>query len=55
MKGLMWMQKDKMFSRWKERFFLLTREYLQCFKRGNNQITEMGDFITKVSYHMNWS
>ena len=37
-----------MFSRWKERFFILTSNYLQCFKKGTSRITEMGGFIFKL-------
>ena len=44
----MWQQRDKMFSRWKERFFILTSNYLQCFKKGTSRITEMGGFIFKL-------
>ena len=48
-KGLLWQQKDKIFSQWKERYFILTSDYLQCFKKGTSRITEMGEFIFKVS------
>ena len=49
-KGLLWQQRDKIFSRWKERFFILTKEYLNCFKRGNlGDLSEMGEFLYKVS------
>ena len=44
-KGILWQQRDKIFSRWKERFFVLTNDYLQCFKKGSSRITEMGGFI----------
>ena len=37
-----------MFSRWKERFFNLTQDYLQCFKRGSAPNTEMGPFLFQV-------
>ena len=47
-KGLLWQQRDKLFSRWKERFFILSRDYLQCFKKGTTRITEMGVFMFKV-------
>ena len=47
-KGILWQQKDKFFSRWKERFFILTKDYLQCFKKENSRISEMGAFIMKV-------
>ena len=47
-KGILWHQRDKLFSRWKERFFLLTRDYLQCFKKGTSRMTEMGAFMFKI-------
>ena len=47
-KGLLWQQKDKFFSRWKERYFILTEDYLQCFKKENSKISEMGSFLTRV-------
>jgi len=47
-KGLLWQQRDKLFSRWKERFFILTNDYFQCFKKGSSKVTEMGEYIFKV-------
>ena len=47
-KGLLWQQRDKLFSRWKERYFVLTKEYFHCFKKGSTRLTEMGGFIFKV-------
>ena len=47
-KGLLWQQRDKLFSRWKERYFILTRDLLQCFKKGTSRITEMGEFIFSI-------
>ena len=35
-------------SRWKEKYFLLTPDYLQCFKKGTSRISEMGSFDYKV-------
>ena len=32
-KGLLWQQRDRLFSRWKERFFILTTDYFHCFRR----------------------
>ena len=49
-KGLLWQQRDKLFSRWKERYFILTKDLLQCFKKETSKITEMGGFIFKVGY-----
>ncbi|CAB4059927.1 unnamed protein product [Lepeophtheirus salmonis] len=53
-KGLLWQQKDKIFSRWKERFFILTKDYLQCFKKEtNSRLSEMGGFIFKLKLSEN--
>ena len=51
-KGLLWQQRDKLFSRWKERYFILTKDLLQCFKKETSKITEMGGFIFKVMIKM---
>ena len=48
MKGLLWVQQDKLFSRWKERFIIMTTDYLQFFKKGSSKISEMGNFLFKV-------
>jgi len=48
LKGVMWLQREKVFSRWKERFFVLTKDYLQCFKKSTSVITEMGGFVFRV-------
>ncbi|XP_022242536.1 uncharacterized protein LOC111085934 [Limulus polyphemus] len=49
-KGLLWQQRDKFFSRWKERYFVLTLDYLACFKKGSKVGTsEMGSFQFKVN------
>lgn len=37
------------FLRWKERFFILTNDYFHCFKKGSFKMTEMGEFIFKVT------
>ncbi|XP_055548818.1 putative uncharacterized protein DDB_G0289263 [Wyeomyia smithii] len=51
-RGLLWQQRDRLFSRWKERYFILTRDYLNCFKRasgsGSEKISDMGQFIFKI-------
>eukprot|EP00090_Calanus_glacialis_P046859 TRINITY_DN9410_c0_g1_i1.p1 TRINITY_DN9410_c0_g1~~TRINITY_DN9410_c0_g1_i1.p1 ORF type:complete len:511 (+),score=78.07 TRINITY_DN9410_c0_g1_i1:106-1533(+) len=47
-KGILWQQRDKLFSRWKERFFILTDDYFHCFKKGSSKLTEMGEYIFKV-------
>ncbi|KAH6936277.1 hypothetical protein HPB50_015207 [Hyalomma asiaticum] len=39
-KGLLWQQWDKFFSRWKERYFVLTKDYLACFKKESKSVLE---------------
>ena len=46
--GVLWQQREKRFSRWKERFFILTNDYLQCFRRGSSKLSEMGSFIFRI-------
>jgi hypothetical protein len=48
-KGLLWMQRDRLFSRWKERFVILTQDTLYTFKKAVSSIAEMGQFLIKVS------
>ncbi|XP_075213417.1 uncharacterized protein LOC142319715 isoform X1 [Lycorma delicatula] len=49
-KGLLWQQRERLFSRWKERYFILTRDYLHCFKRssGTDKISNLGQFLFKI-------
>ena len=58
----MWVQKGKLLSRWKERFIVITEEYIQCFKKGLAQLSQMGDFMFQVTtrgcsqmYDSSWS
>jgi hypothetical protein len=46
----MWVQKEKVFSRWKERVVVITEDYLQCFKKGSAQLSHVGSFLFKVQY-----
>lgn len=52
-KGLLWQQKDGgLFTRWKERYFILTKDYLSCFKKASSLSfigSEMGSFLYKVN------
>ncbi|XP_042871414.1 serine-rich adhesin for platelets-like isoform X1 [Penaeus japonicus] len=48
-KGVLLQARDRLFSRWKERYFVLTRDYLACFRRGSTKYSEMGSFIFKVN------
>ncbi|KAF2344830.1 PH domain-like, partial [Trinorchestia longiramus] len=48
-KGVLQQARDRLFSRWKERYFVLTRDYLACFRRGSTKYSEMGSFIFKVN------
>lgn len=52
-KGLLWQMKDGgFFSRWKERYFILTKDYLTCFKKSSSNLSflgsEMGSFAYKL-------
>ena len=49
-KGVMWVQQEKMFSRWKERFIILTSSYLHIFKKSTSRLSDMGTFVNKVSF-----
>ena len=48
MKGVLWQQREKRFSRWKERFFVISNDYLQCYRKGTSKISEMGGFIYRI-------
>lgn len=43
-KGVLWQQQNhnkfrqKLFSRWKKRYFILTTDYLVCFKRSTSKV-----------------
>lgn len=59
-KGLLWQQRDRFFSRWKERYFVLTKDYLACFKKGSKVgMSEMGSFMYKLNLvdveGLNWA
>ena len=55
-KGIIWHQRDKLFSRWKERFFILTKDYFHCFKKDCSKLSEMGEFLFKVTWiSLKWS
>lgn len=56
-KGILWQQQSfdkfhqRIFNRWKKRYFILTTDYLVCFKRSSPKVgrSEMGKFLYKVS------
>lgn len=49
-RGVLWQQRERLWSRWKERYFVLTSDYLHCFKRraAGEGLSQMGHFIFKV-------
>lgn len=57
-KGVLCTQEDhykfheKIFNRWKKRYFILTTDYLVCFRRSTFRVgsSEMGEFLYKVSF-----
>lgn len=49
-KGLLWQKRDTFFSRWKELFFVLTKDYLACFKKDSKIGTsKRGRLLRKVN------
>lgn len=50
-KGVLWQHQQGLFNRWKKRYFILTTDYLVCFKRSTPKVgrSEMGKFLYKVS------
>jgi len=54
-KGILLQQREKLLARWKERYCILTRDYLHCFRRTTSihrrsgvRLSEMGNFIFKM-------
>ncbi|XP_037083592.1 uncharacterized protein LOC119103984 [Pollicipes pollicipes] len=49
-KAVLWYCKDTLLSRWnwKERYFILTADYLSCFKKAKSQYSDMGAFLFKL-------
>jgi hypothetical protein len=45
---IMWVQRENVFSRWKERVIVITQGYLQCFMKGSAQLSDVGRFLFKV-------
>ena len=44
------MQREKVFSRWKERVVVITEDYLQCFKKGSAKLSHVGCFLFQVEF-----
>ena len=52
-KGLLWQMKDGgFFSRWKERYFILTKDYLTCFKKSSSNLSFLGSEMGSFSYKL---
>ena len=47
-RGLLWLQEDKLFSRWREKFVVLTTTHIVVHKKAASRISEMGAFLYKV-------
>ncbi|XP_055903630.1 uncharacterized protein LOC129939587 [Eupeodes corollae] len=45
--GVLWQQSDKLFSKWKERYFILTRDHLCCLKKGEGGFL-CGETLSKI-------
>ena len=46
--SVMWVQREKLFSQWKERVVVMTEEELHCYKKGSAQLSAVGSLILKV-------
>ena len=51
-RGLLWVQEDKLFSRWRERFIVLTTTHIMVHKKAASRISEMGAFLYKVGQEL---
>lgn len=53
-KGLLWQMKDGggIFNRWKERYFILTKDYLTCFKKSSSNRSFMGSEMGSFAYKL---
>ena len=48
LQGVFWLLKDRIFCKWKERFFILTESYLMCFKKKPSIVMDIGELVFKV-------
>ena len=48
LESMMWVQREKLFSRWKERVVVVTEDYLHCFRKGSAQLSHAGQLLFKV-------
>merc|ERR1719150_3205738 len=48
MRGVVWTHREKVFSRWKERFIVVTKDYLQCYKKVATEASQMGPFLHQI-------
>lgn len=46
---MLWQKKDRIFSRWKERFFILTSDFLNCFEKNPQSTANTSIFKIKLS------
>lgn len=45
--GVLWQQSDKLFAKWKERYFILTRDHLCCLRKGEAGFL-CGETLSKI-------
>ena len=48
LQGVLWLNRDRIFCRWKERNFILVASYLLCFKKKPTNVKDMGTLLFKV-------
>jgi len=49
LKGMLWQKKERFFSRWKERFFILTPKHIQCFEKSPTHSNDSALFQVQLS------
>ncbi len=40
------------YFRWKEKYYILTPDYLHCFKKSESKMSDMGSFDYKVTFSL---
>jgi len=48
LKGMLWQKKDRIFSRWKQRFFILTTKCLHCYEKCPKNTADISSLIFEV-------
>jgi hypothetical protein len=50
LKGMLWQKKDRIFARWRERFFMLTSDYLNCYEKNPQSTADASLFKADTAW-----